>query len=878
MGLKHIFHVIFIWPVLLILRGVGSPFIALGQLLRWLFHPRRSSITSGNTPAYGDDGCTADGDYTNQILSGKVEGYFNQHDRQSNRDNLKCRNRQAPSSQKDELRADTGGLSSVHSDPQISLVPKDLSATFYAISVPPEALEGAENPQLVFRDKDIMLKEIKKYKGARFKLFSKEQVALDYTKSVPEPVTTPVKSTFQNEDTAGNSPHPAMLEKGNWKAPKGADLVILRKSIEAGDFQSVQDMINSNPRFLISCGDTPSILHEGTRYNALHVAAKSNQPKIIRLLIQTIEDPSFFPKLYGQSQDDDDARNVRVQKLLDLYLNTPDKGPCETPLHFACKFGHKEVVEVLMSHPLTEANPKNKFGETPADLICRRVDKPSTQLHNVIKEYLKGRCYVPLYRDENNIVSPTVGTPRSPLFASEVFTPFGVSQTPPFSPEAQISSPKSPCDPQAVVKAFAGPMSPSQADQFRKLWRSPCSRNEQNNVFREDHEKGYERVGRTLALQNNVPWSEYWRFLDKFTDLSKPEGIQLLESYLQKQNFALNVQSSLEAIQQSANNLHNPELSTSASRLQSMKKTFSDICDIENRPEDIDISFGEPLIGISPMTPKTLTQSPKPSSSQMEEMDVSPPFENGTTMPHSQHDSPEQKELSFREENLEEIIDTLSKDFGTKLIINTKSPPDDSPIEDADLKISEKVNTNMNCLFSMKDEFIDMLNAVQNQEPLSVSFMTQASCDKPTYPCLSPALHAPASPQSSTTAGPVLLNIKSPKKLIAQINGMPAKSPPELRKPLKVYIQGSVPTKLDIDVMHCLKNVTVDSEQFPYTAKWLKLVNSFSEIEKKSWTSPAKAHEKKVKTNDGTGTPVMKSRTASRLEPMALFNSPSTDT
>lgn len=48
----------------------------------------------------------------------------------------------------------------------------------------------------MFRDKGIMLKEIKKYKGARFKLFSKEQVALDYTKSVPEPVTTPIKSTF----------------------------------------------------------------------------------------------------------------------------------------------------------------------------------------------------------------------------------------------------------------------------------------------------------------------------------------------------------------------------------------------------------------------------------------------------------------------------------------------------------------------------------------------------------------------------------------------------------------------------------------------------------------------------------------------------------
>lgn len=77
-----------------------------------------------------------------------------------------------------------------------------------------------------------------------------------------------------------------------------------------------------------------------------------------------------------------------------------------------------------------------------------------------------GRCYVPLYRDENNIVSPTVGTPRSPIFTDVLSTHFGVSQTPPFPPETQISSPKSPCDPQAVVKAFAGPMSPSQVMLF----------------------------------------------------------------------------------------------------------------------------------------------------------------------------------------------------------------------------------------------------------------------------------------------------------------------------------------------------------------------------------------------------------------------------
>ena len=37
----------------------------------------------------------------------------------------------------------------------------------------------------------------------------------------------------------------------------------------------------------------------------------------------------------------------------------------ETPLHFACKFGHADVVEYLVSHPLTDVQRRNKYGETP---------------------------------------------------------------------------------------------------------------------------------------------------------------------------------------------------------------------------------------------------------------------------------------------------------------------------------------------------------------------------------------------------------------------------------------------------------------------------------------------------------------------------------
>lgn len=858
MSLRHVLYVIFIWPILLLLRGVSSPFVSLGQLFRWLFYHRRSpTITDGTTPDYGDD----DG-HPRQMPGGRNNaGFFNQqYGSSTSGDNLKLRNRQTPSSLKlfkDEvLASNNGSPSSVgNSDPPV----------FYAINVPSQTLDGTECPQLVFQERVAVLKELKKYKGARFKQFSTKEEAINYTNDVLECFSTPVKNTSQNEDTAGNSPHPAILEKSNWRNPKGQDLVKLRKFIESGDYQTVQEIINSNPRFLISCGDTPSILHEGTRYNALHFAAKNNQPEIIKLYIQTIEDPGFFPKLYGQGQEDEEARNVRACKLLDLYLNTPDKTSCETPLHFACKFGHKDVVEVLMSHPLTEPNPKNKFGETPAELICRRTDKPSEQVKNDIKEYLQGRHYVPLYRNEDNIVSPVVGEPYCP----NVFSPpFATSQTNPFPSEQLVSSPKSPYNSPSLVKAYAGPMSPSQADNFRKQWRSPFSKNDSaREVAIKDLEKGYERVGRDLATQNNVQWSEHWDFLGEFANLSKPEGIQLLESHLQKQNLAVNLQSSLEAIQQSKNDLLSPRSASAANRFQSIKKELFSDFDISENTKDVE-NFEGPSSDCG-----SLAEFPKPSTNQEEQMDVSPPLENGLTQ-SSLCDNSEQKiNSSLQKDNLEKIINTLAKDFATKLIImSPEIPSDDKPAEKATAS-NKKVNAKMNCLFPLKDEFNEMLSAVNKQEPLSVSFINQSiNCDKPTSPCLSivlPFTHM--SPKSSTTAETVL-TIRSPKKLIAQINALPAKSPPKLRNPLKVFIRGSSPTKSDLDAHRCLKNVRVDSDQFPYTTKWLKLMNSFTETERNSWPSPIKSYRNEAKSKDGT--PVTKSRVAGLFEPINLFKSP----
>lgn len=85
------------------------------------------------------------------------------------------------------------------------------------------------------------------------------------------------------------------------------------------------------------------------------------------LILNTVSDINFVKLLYG----DDAHQNAedRSKVLLDLYLNMPDKGLNETPLHFAVKFGAVECVEVLTSYPECDRKFKNKHGKTPS-MVC----------------------------------------------------------------------------------------------------------------------------------------------------------------------------------------------------------------------------------------------------------------------------------------------------------------------------------------------------------------------------------------------------------------------------------------------------------------------------------------------------------------------------
>lgn len=158
---------------------------------------------------------------------------------------------------------------------------------------------------------------------------------------------------------------PKSLEKSNFPAPKSQDLVKFRKEIEQNNVQKVYEIICTNPRYLVSSGDTPAILKEGPRYNALHVAAMNKHAKMAKLILQTIEQTNFIELLHGFK--DDPNIEVMCQNLLESYLNTPDKSRNETPLHFAAKIGAIDVIQVLLAYPLCKMK-KNSEGLYPKDV------------------------------------------------------------------------------------------------------------------------------------------------------------------------------------------------------------------------------------------------------------------------------------------------------------------------------------------------------------------------------------------------------------------------------------------------------------------------------------------------------------------------------
>ncbi|XP_077984135.1 uncharacterized protein LOC144438829 isoform X2 [Glandiceps talaboti] len=391
-------------------------------------------------------------------------------------------------------------------------------ALYYAVCIPKKSADETDSSQLagllnVYSDRCEALQIVKKNKGARFKAFKSKEDAVVFAKSDPISILSP-------KDTAKSANLLTGKEKPNeFKGPKTQDLVNLRKSIEKDEKEKFTELVWSNPRYLISSGDTPVILQEGFRYNALHIAAKANRDEMCTLILDTLMDPKFLYLMYPD--DDVTTHGQRMDYLTDLYINMPEKGKCETPLHFASKFGNVDVVEVLSTYPALDRQLKNSDGHTASEIACSRSGPPEAK--DKIVALLKDQYYVPLLRAVDNATLPVIGEPWSP--DTEIH---------------QTSSPllcyktNSPIDSVVSVKAYAGPMSSTQAEDFHKTWKTPPrgSAKKVASIKRSDIEKGLERLGRDLAQGMQVPWIEFWDFLGCYADLSSEDGLNILENYL----------------------------------------------------------------------------------------------------------------------------------------------------------------------------------------------------------------------------------------------------------------------------------------------------------------------------------------------------------
>ncbi|XP_070618802.1 ankyrin repeat and LEM domain-containing protein 2 isoform X2 [Erythrolamprus reginae] len=695
----------------------------------------------------------------------------------------------------------------------------------------------------VYEDKKEALQAVKMIKGSRFKAFPNREDAEKFAKGVcdyfPSPnksaiSLSPVKvcSAFSRDGLCSPELETVSKERANsYKSPRTQDLTAkLRKAVEKGDESTFLELIWSNPRYLIGSGDNPTIVQEGCRYNVMHVAAKENQPGICRLLLDTLENPEFMRLMYPD--DDTVMLEKRISYIVDLYLNTPDKMVFDTPLHFACKFGNPDVVSVLASHPGIVKNPKNKYNQTPADVICERNKNKSADLKAKIGEYLEGQCYVPLFRAEDNATSPMIGAPWSPDQTDS--SPLASSLLPRY-----FGSPK---DPMLTVRAYAGPLSPSKAEDFRRLWKTPPRERADYfyHVRKSDLERGVERVGRELAHEQGFPWVEYWEFLGCFVDLSSQEGLGRLEDHLsQQQEMSNNAQLGENEAHNKLPQPHGKSKNCNSVSVgaflddddmsleevknrQNAARNFSPVI-APNEPTistfesaKCDILSMEHTAAIMPRT-KTPSRPPEKGDPVSKNGYCSPGTSDDRTGSHRRHPS--------QEENFQPPVANLMDKFDQLSCQDPDVSRERSPGKPNQVVKTWKCEEQLPKMGSL----LSKAGAAARKNKDGKSRKENGESQEAAGPSAETEVVRPA-------------ERKPPGALESQTEtSVPGllKTPSSNRKTNQMFLLGDQPSKWDDDVLMALLGVEIDPQRYPAICKWNESVQAYPASERRRWASPS---------------------------------------
>ena len=414
---------------------------------------------------------------------------------------------------------------------------------YYGIAIPPDIENLDPNLQLelksFYSDRAEVMKILKGIKTARFKVFKNKEDAIQFsgTHVVSSVVTV-------SDSVLLSSPKPS--EKCEFKSLKPQEEVKFRKAIEANpsDLAFLVTCIEENARYLVTPSDTPTILQQGQRHNALHAAARHGKLEAARLVLAQVTG-GLMARMYPE---EDRAMNSRRREfLVDMYLNMPDKGGGDTPLHLAVKFGHLAMVRLLCSYHQTRTDMTNKFGEQAASVVCSRAKENDPDKEREIREILEGQLVIPVYRGTEGKqlgrpislreASELLEQPRSPEVSSRLSADTSLTSSDMGSPLVQSSrarvSASVPASPLSTsISAVMGPVTPSQARSLYRTWRTGS----EGDTARErlgDPDLAAERQGRDLACREGVMWTEWWPWLGDYCDLGTEAGLGLLERHLE---------------------------------------------------------------------------------------------------------------------------------------------------------------------------------------------------------------------------------------------------------------------------------------------------------------------------------------------------------
>ncbi|XP_069476112.1 ankyrin repeat and LEM domain-containing protein 2 [Ambystoma mexicanum] len=770
-------------------------------------------------------------------------------------------------------------------DVQCTQAPLTDASVYYGVCPVFDDILARNDRVHVYVDKKEAMQAVKMMKGSRFKVFSVREDAEKFAKGICDYYPSPSKGSlcsspakpgpvFNRDVLSSPEADSANKERANsFKSPRTQDLTAkLRKAVEKGDQITFSELIWSNPRYLIGSGDNPTVVQEGCRYNVMHVAAKENQPAICHLILETLENPEFMRLMYPD--DDEDMLQKRIKYIVDLYLNTPDKMGFDTPLHFACKFGSADVVNVLAMHPDIVKDARNKYNQMPEEVICERSKDKSRDLKEQIREYLQGRYYVPLLRAQDNSFSPVIGVPWSPETTDSV----------PLSPHPRFAA--SPMDPLLAVRAFAGPMSPSKAEDFRRIWKTPPRDRASffHNVKKSDPERGVERVGRELAHELGFPWVEYWDFLGCFVDLSSQEGLKKLEEYLGRRDVcekfpqepgenetcnryktpspsgkskkccnSISVGAfldevddlSLEEIKNRQNAaLNSQPASSKESSLGTLGVSECDILSIEHDANILDMA-----------TPCNRHYEKETSASK-----------NGFCSLVDEHVTPsDRKRTRSKEDCLLSPVSNLMVEFEKMTFAEqeaARKSAEKSKRAAAELASASPVQyektislglSQVNISSGMEDGFHSVEDVFPKLPAAGDSLIWTEGAKRTLLPEVS----------LQGNCSQPLYNME--RSMDTQSHKFITKTPPRIESVMGPFLLGAEPSKLDNDVLTALQLVDIDMQKYPALYKWWKTVQTYAAADRQSWPSPA-LHKGKHKTqNFAPGSP----NTPGRNSPLA---------